>query len=133
MNFENVLARLQPSFSQFDGLEFRTLDLNLYQLQIELIFNELSSIAGVQYTGAPKVMHMICPKVFVMWDSLTRGDLPRYRYANLPPNNPWNYRRFEKSAAGFVDFLKEMQLHFQQIPFASTNKTLRKQLMDIIM
>ena len=38
------------------------------------IFGTLSSIKGVEYTGASKIMHLKKRCVFVMWDGYIKGE-----------------------------------------------------------
>jgi hypothetical protein len=41
--------------------------------RIEAMFNRFSKIKGVEYTGGPKVMHLMLPELFVPWDAYIRG------------------------------------------------------------
>jgi len=37
------------------------------------VFEKLDKIKGIEHTGSPKLMHLICPEVYVMWDQYIRN------------------------------------------------------------
>lgn len=89
---EFILKRLQRE-------NFKTINFNNYSKEIKKAFKILASIKGVQKTGAPKIMHLIAPRVFVMWDAYIR-----------------NYYGFKKGDADdYLTFLKLMQKQFPRI------------------
>lgn len=68
-------------------LDFRNADFNEIKEIVEKIFNSLSKVKGVEYTGASKIMHLFNKNLFVMWDGYIRK---RYGY--------------EKDAKSYLDF-----------------------------
>jgi len=79
--------------------DFKTINFNKYSKEIKKSFQTLTDIKGVQKTGAPKIMHLMVPKVFVMWDAYIR-----------------DYYGFKKgNADDYLGFLKLMQKQFPSI------------------
>jgi hypothetical protein len=107
--FKLVFKELEPNFKRFKKLDFQTIDLDKYQKDIKKIFFALSDIKGVQKTGAPKLMHLKVPQVFVMWDGYIR-----------------NYYGFKNGDADdYFDFLKLMQKNFHNVK-AHLGRTIAK-------
>ena len=95
-NFKNVLTKIESSYEKLKDLDFKSVDLNKYEKEIKEIYISLASIAGIKITGAPKLMHLKNPKLFVMWDSFIRK----------------HYRFNIGSAEDYFNFLKLMQKEF---------------------
>jgi hypothetical protein len=66
--FKEILKKIEPFYTKLNGLDFKSVRLNDYENEIKTIYSSLSSIDGIKYTGAPKLMHLKNPKLFVMWD-----------------------------------------------------------------
>lgn len=97
--FIKAVKNSEPLFRKFYKCDFRTIDFDKYKIEIKEIFKILSNIKGVEKTGAPKLMHLKVPKVFVMWDQNIR-----------------NYYGFKKGdAEDFFNFLKLMQGTFRNV------------------
>jgi len=71
-NFKKIVKSLKPYFEKFDGQTIETIKLDNYEMDIKHIFETLSKIKGIQYTGASKLMHLTIPEVFIMWDTYIR-------------------------------------------------------------
>jgi len=107
--FKNTIKKLNPIFKKFEKCDFKTINFDKYKKDIKQIFKTLALIKGVEKTGAPKLMHLKVPKVFVMWDMYIR-----------------NYYGFNKGDADdYLNFLKKMQSLFKEAE-TSKNRTLAK-------
>lgn len=95
-NFKNVLTKMEPLYEKLKDLDFKSVDLNNYEKEIKEIYTSLSSISGIKITGAPKLMHLKNPKLFVMWDSFIRK----------------HYKFNKRSSEDYFNFLKLMQKEF---------------------
>ena len=73
--FKEIVKNLKPYFKKFKGQSIETINLDNHEKEIKHIFNVLSEIKGIQYTGASKLMHLTIPEVFVMWDAYIRKEL----------------------------------------------------------
>lgn len=105
--FIKTIKRLNPSFKKFQKEDFKTINLEKYSKDIKKIFRDLANIKGIQKTGAPKLMHLMMPKVFVMWDGYIR-----------------NYYGFKKGDENdYFKFLKLMQKEFQNVKDLSGRTT----------
>lgn len=72
-NFEKTLETLEPLFVKLKNEKFETINFDHYSKDIQKIFGSLSKIKGIEKTGAPKLMHLKAPKLFVMWDGYIRN------------------------------------------------------------
>lgn len=98
-NFTLTLAKLEPKFKKLQKLDFSNVNFDKYEKDIKEIFLVLFQIKGVQKTGAPKLMHLKIPRLFVMWDSFIR-----------------DYYGFKTGDADdYFNFLKAMQSRFKNI------------------
>jgi len=78
---------------------FKNINFDKYSEEIKKSFRLLSAIKGVQKTGASKVLHLLFPKIFVMWDGYIR------RYYGFKKGNESDY----------LNFLKLMQKKFPNL------------------
>lgn len=116
-HFIKTVDGLRANFNSFDGKDFASINFDAHKSDIEAIFNGLSAIKGIEYTGAPKLMHLKNPDVFVMWDSFIRGDKPKKYYQDLEvfKNGTYEYKKYQRSFEGYFTFLKDMQDKFQNL------------------
>lgn len=110
IKFERLVKRLKKHFRVFSHKNFKDLNFQNYKKEIGYIFDSLSDIKGIKSTGAPKLMHLACPKVFVMWD----GYIRKY----------YNFRKDDKN--DYINFLSLMQKLFSKINFNSKKITFAK-------
>jgi hypothetical protein len=73
-----ILESFRNSKQELEKLKHKrleNLDLNNSEIvaSIEKIFNEFSSKKSIKYTGASKILHIINPSVFMMWDNNIRN------------------------------------------------------------
>lgn len=127
-SFSRTVKRLNKQFSLLKNQSIDSVDLSKHKKPIVAIFKTLSTIKGVEFTGAPKLMHLKNPKLFVMWDDYIRGERPKKYYdkLNVVKNGIWTYERYPKNPDGYVRFLKDMQCRFGHLKSPSNLKTLAK-------
>ena len=70
-----------------------------YKKEIIYLFDSLSKIKWIQFTGASKLMHLTILNVFVMWDGYIR--------------KAWEFKR--GNSEDYFNFLKKMQKEFKDI------------------
>lgn len=109
-NFCEIIKKLEPVFRKFSGQTFEKIDLDKYGSDIKKIFSFLVNIKGIEKTGAPKLMHLRVPDVFVMWDVWIRNF---YGFKNGDPDD-------------YLNFLKLMQDKFGNIKKPVSDRTLAK-------
>lgn len=97
--FKRVLIQIEPLYKKLKNLDFKSVKLDNYEKEIKTIYSLLSSIKGIQYTGAPKLMHLKNPELFVMWDGYIRK----------------HYGFTKGSDADYFNFLKLMRMKFENI------------------
>lgn len=109
IKFKKALDKLGPLFTKFQREDFSSINFTNYSKYIKTIFTLLSGFKGIEKTGAPKLMHLKAPKVFVMWDGYIRK---HYGFKN-------------GDADDYVDFLILMQKNFGHLKIKS-DRTLAK-------
>jgi len=126
--FEHTMNSLETHFLRLDGKDIRTADFDSLQEDISDIYNTLSEIKGIKYTGAPKIMHLRNRELFVMWDGYIRGQKPRkdYEGLDLVKRGDWDIKEYGDSADDYLQYLKDMQGKFAGISFSEQGKTFAK-------
>jgi len=94
--FENILDKC--NFEYFSKKKFEKLDFTDEEIRkkIKELYYSLSSFKGIRYVGATKIMHIINPKVFLMWDS----KIIRKNKVDVSPE-------------GYLDFMIKMQKKYK--------------------
>ena len=122
------LEELKEDFAVLAECTIQDIDLDEHRDRIEKIFARLAAIEGIEYTGAPKIMQLKCPELFVPWDAYIRGDKPPTLYTNLAivKDHKWSVREYDSSGSGYVSFLLDMQERFGGVDYPSGTKSLAK-------
>ena len=126
--FAQLLEKLEPTFASISGIGFKNARFEDLREEIGLIYDHLSQIEGIKYTGASKLMHLKNPKLFVMWDSYIRGEDAKCRYKELPivRSGDWPAKKYGKQAESYIEFLSDVQDLFAHLQYDDQNKTLAK-------
>lgn len=98
-SFKEVVMELKPYFNKFKDQSLEKINFDEFEEEILHIFNKLSKIKGIQFTGASKLMHLTVPNVFVMWDAYIRKA----------------YGLKKGDGVDYFNFLKKMQWEFGDI------------------
>lgn len=129
-DLRKALAELRDDFSALGGYTIQTIQLESHRNRIEAMFDRLAKIKGVEYTGTPKVMHLMLPELFVPWDAYIRGrnDMEDRLYVGLSCVNSkkWCLVRYDQNGCGYVDFLLDMQSRVRNLAYSTSGKTLAK-------
>jgi len=110
IDLENSIEKCKPLFNKIKNANIQKTNLDEIKDTIIQIYNTLSKVKGVEYTGASKVMHLLNRNLVVVWDSYIRKE--------------FNYK--DANAETYFDFLKKMQEKFKNIEWEEQNKTLAK-------
>jgi hypothetical protein len=126
--FKACLEELKDDFAVFATWTIQMINLDEHRARIEKIFARLAAIDGIEYTGAPKIMQLKCPELFVPWDAYIRGDKPETLYAKLAivKENKWALRKYASSGSGYMSFLLDMQKRFGELDYPMGIKSLAK-------
>lgn len=124
--FKLAFEKCKPLFKQLEGLDFCSAKFDNEKIQntVKEIYNNLSKVKGVKYTGASKVMHLLNKDLFIMWDSYingTRQGVKRY-YDGLN----LSFKKYITNAEGYVDFLRDMQNKYCHINIGFCGRTFAK-------
>jgi hypothetical protein len=116
-NFRSTLEAVKQNFDKLVGQNIKTINLDSFKNDIQTIYDSLSKIKGIEYTGAPKLMHLRNPDVFVMWDAYIRGEKSLKYYNNLETfkKGVFSYKKYSKAFEGYFEFLKDMQAKFKHL------------------
>jgi 5-methylcytosine-specific restriction protein A len=126
--FESTVESLEVNFKHLDGKDIRTADVDDLREDVTVIFDQLSWIKGIQYTGASKIMHLRNRELFVMWDGYIRGQKPKkdYKRLDIVKSGDWDIREYKDGATDYLEFLRDMQKRFGAISFSEPRKTFAK-------
>jgi len=126
--FKEKIKELNPYFNRLINEDFRTINFDKYKKDIEKIFATLSSIKGVEFTGASKILHLKNRSVFVMWDRYIKGEKTKkyYKELKIVKNGDWKIKKYQNDPENYFQFLKDMQERFKNINFQSNEKTFAK-------
>lgn len=103
--FEKTLK--ECNFDYFKDKKFEDMNFDNEEVKKNIleIYEALSSFNGVKYVGATKVMHFLCPEVFVMWDSYVI-----------------KYYKCGVSGEDYIAYLKKMQEMYKKGEFKKLEK-----------
>lgn len=103
--FEKILK--ECDFDYFENIKFEDANLNNNEIarKIKKIYKSLSDFEGIKYVGATKIMHLMCPDFFVMWDTKIRKE---YECSTSPD--------------GYLKFMKTMQSMYKEGKFDKLEK-----------
>lgn len=127
--YNQLIQRLAVDLACFGDSEFMNADLEMNQLLIVRVFDELSKIRGIEFTGAAKVLHLLNRRLFVMWDSAIMGQagtIPEYDSLEVIKTGFWTRRKFPKSGRGYYEFLITCRNKFHGLSSPEGRKTLAK-------
>lgn len=86
--FKRTLVKIEPLYKKLENLNFKTVEFNKYHNEIKKIYSELYEYKGIRITGAPKLMHLKIPKLFVMWDDRIKK---HYGFRKGDPEEYFNF------------------------------------------
>ncbi|GAI48812.1 unnamed protein product, partial [marine sediment metagenome] len=127
--FKETIYRLNPFFEKFIGMEFRNIDFDNYKNDISIIFKTLSSIPGIEFTGASKIMYLKNRKVFLMWDSYIKGEKSPKKYyyeLDIVKKGFWEVKKYNNNWKSYLQFLKDMKSLYKNIVYQEKERTFAK-------
>jgi hypothetical protein len=93
---ENLISQ-RDAFQKLQGKKLLNINFDEVAKDIESIYNKLAEIKNVGATAISKILHLLNPEVFVMWD-----DAIREKYKE-------KYPKVTGSAKGYIEFLKAVK------------------------
>lgn len=84
-------------------------------LQEYKVNNEGKINPVIGLTGASKLMHLLYPDLFIIWDGYIRGEKSKDAYSKVEPTllkSGWILRKYPRNGEGYVCFLKQMKKDF---------------------
>lgn len=104
-----VEKKCNPIFERLKDKDIQSVNLDEIKEDVKKLYNILSDIKGVKYTGASKLMHLKIPKLFIMWDEYIKR---HYGFGN--------------TSEDYLAFLRKMQELFSNVKWTDKKKTLAK-------
>jgi len=128
-NFISSYKRCYPLIEKLNtsGYEFCNVNFDEIREPVKRIYDIFSNVEGVKYTGASKVMHLLSPKLFVMWDSYINGTAsPKGGIKKYYKELGLRYKRYNTNSDGYIEFLKDMQIKYCNIQGDYKGRTFAK-------
>lgn len=98
-----VTGQIKEDLQSLESAKLIDLDLGSNETAIMNCYQKMASIGnGFSHTAASKLLHMINPELFVMWDGPMRKDYKKH-YA------------ITENAAGYFEYMKKMQEGLQKV------------------
>lgn len=138
--YQQTLTRLSELLHPLNGCELMTTDLAQHRDRIIEAFSILSAIEGIRYTGAAKILHLLYPHYFVMWDRFYRWPIPETPLCPPSTSSSLAFGHIADTLPAvavitpFSSFARSgfatspAQAHARHSPSASTNSTSRRLL-----
>lgn len=97
-NIKEILRSLNNEFEKLQGYNLRDIPLENEDIEstIMKIYEKVDSVSWVGPTAASKIMHVINPHLFMMWDVAIRSKKKGYGYESGTSNQ-------------YIKFMKKMQ------------------------
>ena len=129
--FERSVNEFENTISAIRELRFSNLDFDdLTNKNYSTIVNAFDSLNSCKFsdesgtdsligiTGTTKLMHLMHPDLFIIWDGYIRGSKPE-RYYNFVDSRiikaGWKYRKYKESGDGYFSFLRDMKEAFSNV------------------
>lgn len=123
--FKAVVSECIAIFAKLKDKSFETIG-NFEEIadDTKKIYNLLSQIDGVKYTGASKIMHLKNRNLFIMWDGYIRGEKTRKYYNDLEVvrKGYWRFKKYPSNADGYLEFLADMKEMFKDVGWQTRDK-----------
>jgi uncharacterized protein YukE len=87
----------RDAFQRLAGKDLLSIDFDEVAGDIECIYNKLAEVRNIGATATSKILHLLNPEVFVMWDGKI---IEKYKE---------KYEKVGGNAKGYVEFLKAVQ------------------------
>jgi hypothetical protein len=127
-NIKKTLKNIERQVRNLKEFNIRTINLIEHAQDIINIFDKLSKNIFIKYTGASKILHLINPRLFVMWDDFISGHKKKDYYMKLEIIKFYKsgYPSFNKNGEGYLLFLMLMQYFFKNIKLRKRGITFAK-------
>jgi hypothetical protein len=127
--YEQTVEKLTRDLAPLRDEDLMSVNFDLNRNMVVSAFDQLARFSGIEYTGAAKILHLLMPRVFVMWDRAIMGWSPPLRdYASLAvvKSKFWQHRKFPQSGIGYHEFLLTCRNKFRGLKSPENRKTLAK-------
>jgi hypothetical protein len=127
--YEKAIEQLARDLSPLRDDDLMNVDLDMNRNLVIAAFDKLARISGIEYTGAAKILHLLLPRVYVMWDRAIMGwstPLSDYSRLDIIRNGFSQHRKFDQSGSGYHEFLLTCRNKFSGLRSPDRRKTLAK-------
>jgi len=109
-SLRTVIKECKSLFEKVKNKEFQTTNFDEIGDCVKRIYLKLSKVNGVEYTGASKIMHLLNPQLFLIWDTAMRK----------------HYGYYHANGNEYLKYHKRVQKDVQSVKWHSHAKTLLK-------
>ena len=125
--FRERLNRQIQQLQPLSDYTLETINLDSHGTRIQTSFDCLN-YRGIGATGSSKVLHLINPKLFVMWDAYIRGEKTKKDYKTLLPDV--TITKYRNTGSDYVRFLSDCKAYVSFTDSRSA-KTAAKQIDEV--
>ena len=90
----------KPMFKQLEGQNFQNAKFDEIGSVLKELYSRFSKVKGVEYTGGSKVMHLLNPRLFLIWDAAMRD------HYNFDGRNAEDYLKYHNLIQQMVQNIK---------------------------
>ena len=125
--FSESMRKFEDAVEPISKESFASCDLKAVAPYVEKGYNALQEYKVdnngkpqpvIGATGAPKLMHLKYPNMFVLWDGYIRGNKPAYYYNSvddiLKATN-WKAMHYGDTGKGYIKFLEDTRDYFDSV------------------
>jgi len=100
----DAYRKCEEKLRKFEGKSLLDLDLDDNEIKedIKSIFSEFSSKKSIEFTGASKILHILNPHVFMMWDASIREAYHKLHNKGHKKADPECYLEFLKQSQDII-------------------------------
>jgi len=125
-NVEEVFnkPRFHNLLSSIKNLELFNIDLKKHSKEITALYQCVHDVTGIGDTGTSKLLHLMQPQLFVMWDE----GICNHYHKEHRLRNMWHKQGYDEC---YLEFLKDMQKEAKDLLTQSSKNQIKQGLFEI--
>lgn len=105
----NAINDIIPELERLRDKSLLTIEFDKYERNIKAIYTKIDEVKGIGATATSKILHLLNPDLFVMWDQNIRSEWNRCLDEKNFKEFKENIGRITETATSYVRFMQLMQ------------------------